>query len=750
MAAARAAGFRVLIARPVAAEVKLSFSALADLLDGVELDGLEEPHRRALEVTLLRAEADAPEPSAVAAAFLVALHALDPVLVAVDDVQWLDPDSAHALAFAARRAPFRFLLAARPRASSALLGAVRRSGLERIELGPLSERDLRRLLEERLGLWLPRRLLLRIADASRGNPLFALELGRVLLSEGLPDIGEEIALPDALEDLVGARVLRLRPEVRRLVLAVALGGDLPVGRLAEPGVLDEAVEAGVLVVERDRIRLDHPLLGAAARQRSKASERRELHLALAGVATDERRRARHLALATLHPDAELAARVSAAAAEAGARGAAQEAAELARHALRLTPPDAPERHDRVLALADTLDVAGEDRGVTLLLEPELERLPPGPQRARAYLLLAEAGIVDHIDDARDHIDRALEEAGDDPRTRTSALSYGAIHAAVAAVADVEAADAMAEQAVAEQGVDASMKRYALFSLAWTRAMRSRDIDDVCERHAALAVPAEQLYHAVVRVSALRHMWRGEVREARTALHALLATAEERGEGWSTAAMRLHLCELALRTGEWDLVAGMLRDWDQPSGEAHVAGPQRDRCAALLAAGRGDAAEAERMAAIAIEGATATGVRWDELEARRAAGIAALLRGDAEEAVARLRWVWDYVADAGVLDPGVFPVAADLVDAGGDADAVIARLRELPGHPWARATLLRCEGAFEAVEAYRALGLEFDAARTLLALGRREEAAAAFDALGSPGWAARAEPRSRPPAPRRGR
>ncbi len=109
---------------------------------------------------------------------------------------------------------------------------------------------------------------------------------------------------------------------------------------------------------------------------------------------------------------------------------------------------------------------------------------------------------------------------------------------------------------------------------------------------------------------------------------------------------------------------------------------------LLAAGRGDAAEAERTAAIAIEGATATGVRWDELEARRAAGIAALLRGDPETAASRLRWVWDYVVDAGVLDPGVFPVAADLVEAGGDADTVVAHLRAAGDHPWAQATLLR--------------------------------------------------------------
>jgi hypothetical protein len=123
----------VLTARPAAAEVKLSFSALADLLDGVELDGF-----RALDVALMREEAEAPEPSAVAAELLLALRGLGDVLIAVDDVQWLDPDSAHALAFAARREPLRFLLAARPRASSALIGALRRDGLERVDLGPLS------------------------------------------------------------------------------------------------------------------------------------------------------------------------------------------------------------------------------------------------------------------------------------------------------------------------------------------------------------------------------------------------------------------------------------------------------------------------------------------------------------------------------------------------------------------------------------------------------------------------------------
>jgi hypothetical protein len=399
-------------------------------------------------------------------------------------------------------------------------------------------------------------------------------------------------------------------------------------------------------------------------------------------------------------------------------------------------------------------VAGEDRAVTLLLEPELDHLPAGPTRARAYLLLAEAGIVDHIDDARTYLDRALEEAGDDPRTRTSALSYGAVHAAVASVATLEAADAMAEQAAREERVEPAVRRYALFSLAWTRAMRGRDIDDVCERHAAVAVPAEQIYHAVVRVSALHHMWRGDVRWAETRMRELLATAEERGEGWSTAAMRLHLCELWLRTGEWDLAGRMLRDWDQPSGRgAHcgpAARPAARRCWRRAAATRRRPSATRRSRSRARRRAGCAGMSW-----RRAAR-----RGSRRCCAATRRRPWSGSAGCGttsparaLLDPGVFPVAADLVEAGGDAAAVVAYLRAAGDHPYARATLLRVErapgsGRRRIARSGWSSTPPARCSRTTAAPRRRP----AFDALGSPGWAAlaRAEPRSRPPAPRRDR
>ena len=92
---------------------------------------------------------------------------------------------------------------------------------------------------------------------------------------------------------------------------------------------------------------------------SRPGERQALHLALAGVAGDETLRARHLALSAPAQDAEVAGIVAAAATAAARRGAAHDAAELAEHALRLTPPAAAEHPGRLLTLAQCLVKLGE-------------------------------------------------------------------------------------------------------------------------------------------------------------------------------------------------------------------------------------------------------------------------------------------------------------------------------------------------------------------------------------------------------
>src|SRR4029453_4660316 len=186
------------------------------------------PQRRALEVALLRVEpaGDAPPDAAVALGFPSALRpraAHGPLPLAVDDVQWLDAASAEALEFAIPRLvdhPVRFLFAKRARSRSFLERAHGPKGLQRLEVGPLSFGATQRLLAERLGLSLPRHALRRVLDATLGNPLFALELGRALGTRGTLAIGEDVPLPHVIEEVLGTRVAGLPAGVRRVLLAV--------------------------------------------------------------------------------------------------------------------------------------------------------------------------------------------------------------------------------------------------------------------------------------------------------------------------------------------------------------------------------------------------------------------------------------------------------------------------------------------------------------------------------------------------
>src|SRR5262249_17250391 len=154
---------------------------------------------------------------------LRSLAATAPVLVAIDDLQWVDETSGEALAFAARRLeaePVTFLLARRPGPDSALERALG-TGVVPVEVGTLSIGAIRRLLSDRLGLTLPRHVLRRVYDTTLGNPLFSLEVGRTIAASGAPALTEDVPLPHAVEDLLGTRVAQLDASVRRLLLALA-------------------------------------------------------------------------------------------------------------------------------------------------------------------------------------------------------------------------------------------------------------------------------------------------------------------------------------------------------------------------------------------------------------------------------------------------------------------------------------------------------------------------------------------------
>jgi predicted ATPase len=313
---AEASGCRVLATRASGSEVQLSFAGLGDLLDGVveeALPNLPAPRRRALEAALLLDEPEdaLPDARAVGLGFLSALQLLSasaPLVIAVDDLQWLDSSSGGALRFALRRLeiePVRLLGSVRGSPGDALPLELERAfpddRLLRIPLGPLSLGAIHELLRTRLGLNLPRPALVRVTEACEGNPFFALELGRELQRRGArPTTGEPLPIPSDLKQLVRDRIARLPVRTRTLVLTAAALAR-PTRQVLEAasgdaakaeGDLDRAVRAGVLELDGDRVRFTHPLLAAATYSEASSSQRRAAHEALALAAADPQERAR--------------------------------------------------------------------------------------------------------------------------------------------------------------------------------------------------------------------------------------------------------------------------------------------------------------------------------------------------------------------------------------------------------------------------------------------------------------------------
>ena len=277
---AAARGMRVLVSQPVAAERQLAHVGIADLFEGVLddlLPALAEPRRHALEVALLLAEAGSrpPDQRAVAAAVLSALRLLaerGPVLVAVDDAHWLDQSSDRALRFALRRAadlPVLLLLTRRTGLSgSAPEEALAPEYVEKVTVGPLSLRATHRLLQAHLESTFRRPTLVRLHEASGGNPFFALELARSLARNGAQlAAGEPFPVPESLELLVRDRLAALPKSSRSLLLVVAASAEPSCSLLNQgwPGAsaaLERARRAGVIVIDGDRVSFSHPLLSS--------------------------------------------------------------------------------------------------------------------------------------------------------------------------------------------------------------------------------------------------------------------------------------------------------------------------------------------------------------------------------------------------------------------------------------------------------------------------------------------------------
>ena len=425
--AARARGLLVISSRPAEAERDLTHVGLGDLFEDALAQVaplLSTPRRRALEVALLREEAtnDPVDHRALGVAVRDTLHLLSgrkPMLLAVDDVQWLDPSSSSTLAFALRRlaaSPVLVLLARRPldgAERSELEQALAVERVQRLRVGPLSVGALHRLLQDRFGRPFARQTLLRIHERSGGNPFFALELARVV--DGDIDPLEPLPVPETLDELVRARLAGL-PAATRDALALASALGTPSASLLEragvtAGALAPAAAAHVIERETGSIRFTHPLLSSVL-YGDLGARRRSVHRRIAGIVDDPIARARQLALSADAPDAEVAAVLDDAATLAVERGVPAVAAELAEQAVRLTPsPACDERRGRALAAARAHRAAGEWTRARTILADLLAEGDIGPLRAEALALLAE---FEGLDRAVVLLEEALRESRSRP------------------------------------------------------------------------------------------------------------------------------------------------------------------------------------------------------------------------------------------------------------------------------------------------------------------------------------------------
>jgi DNA-binding CsgD family transcriptional regulator/exonuclease VII small subunit len=731
---------------------------------------------------------------------LRALAASGPVLVAVDDVQWLDVPSARVLAFVVRRledAPIRVLVALRVGAGGDPLGLGRTGPvpLQRVPVGPLPEEAMIRLLRARTEERLPRPALLRLHRISEGNPLLALEIARALTEQGArPPAGEPLPVPGDLQELLGARLAALPASAAAGLLVVAAAArpteELVVtatsGRDRASAGIERATTAGILYRAGNRLAFTHPLLGSTVYAGAMPQARRRVHRRLAELVVDPEERARHLALAASGPDHQVARALEEAGRHARRGGAPDAAAELLELARRLTPPD-----DGAALLRRSVEAAqyhfdaGDAPRATAMLEEAVTTARPGRDRARILFRLASISWLD-MPRVQGLAEQALQEAEHDAELQAAIHEHlawvGIYRGDLAFAADHAGASRQAARQVDSPAVAAeSLSTFAMVEFLTGRPARDRmaeavELEDLAAREGPEG--GTTVFTASRTCHGLQLLWAGELDKARQELRQELTGYERLGRYVVRAELLTYLAEVECRAGNWEVAAGHAQeahDIDVESGwvlgQGHTLFPK-----ALVAALRGDADAAR---ADAEEGLRLSLRNQDLLDAscnRAVLGFLELSLSNPTAALQRLEPVVAFLDELGSPEPGVIPCLPDAVEALvslgrlEEAETLVERL-ERQGRtldrPWAVATAARGRGLLaagrgdlaaarsaleQALVEHRGVPQPLELARTLLVKGeveRRakqkraaraalEQALGLFNALGAPLWAQRAQ------------
>ena len=798
VACARAAGFRALVARPAETEAELPFGVLAELFESVEMSALDlpAPQARALDVALRRTDPDEAHPvdplglSLAVVAAIRELAKMQPLLVALDDLQWCDPPSLRTLEFALRRIEAEQVgLVAGLRSGDGseiqIPGANRH--LTSVQVGPLEEQAFETVV--RRSSRLPRPVLRQLHVACDGNPLFGKEVAALLAERGLPDDpAAPIPVPPSASHAIGRRVAKLGLDTRDVLLGAAAlprpTVDVLLAAYEEQtleAALVEAAAAGIVVVDRERVRFTHPLVAAAVYEAATPARRRTAHAALARALDRPEERAPHLALAATRPSATVAAELESAGAAARARGALDTAGRLFEQAATVTPVrETVARRRRGLEASRCHFAAGDTDRARKLLDRLVELSSPGEESAEVLLELALAG-GSYSRRGFGYAYAALEHAQQSP-----ALEVRIRHCLMALHVCAGEAELSVEHAHAALATAEALGNEATLATAIASAVfadffcgRPVDLDELeraveIERRAGRSTSVDEDRPITTLAHVLRRV--GEYDRSRELCLDLLHEAVERGDERD-------------RTS----ILGLLSDVETDSGNLLVArkyaaelvelGEQQDdrsnRMYGLFQGGTvlallGEPDEAEALALagqeLALSPVLEPWLAWGD----HVLGLVALARGDPATALEHFESSEQRYDAAGWMDPAFrhAPVEIEALIALGRLDSAAARIaeyeqryspeqhaRRLPFIARYRGLLASLRGEHEAAEAEFARSLELQErapsayyrARTLmeLATARRrhrrrgdarralEEAVGLFERAGAVIWAGRA-------------
>ncbi|MBX7453856.1 AAA family ATPase [Mycolicibacterium sp. 3033] len=370
-------GFTVLSCAGVQSQATVGYAGLHELVHPILgcADALPEHQRTTLLAAFGLAEAGMPNPLLIGVATLGLIEeaaATRPMLLVIDDAQWLDDSSQHVVTFVGRRlahSPVMMLCAARSRidGESSQLASLPHLQLDALDIAPS-----RVLMKEALsavdGQGLSEATQLRVLTEAAGNPLAIVELTKALLTgadEKAPPSETPLPTTRRIERAFLEQLETVPEPSRRMLGLIAAGGDTRMAEIADAarrvglsdGDLDPLERSGLVSIVAGSLQVRHPLIRSVSYRVTPLTQRRAFHHALAEATTDAMRAAWHRSAAAYGPDEAVAADLETAAQAAQLRGANAEAARAWRRAAALSP-SANERIRRLVTAIEPAYRAG--------------------------------------------------------------------------------------------------------------------------------------------------------------------------------------------------------------------------------------------------------------------------------------------------------------------------------------------------------------------------------------------------------